>query len=225
MRKAILGILFLILYFGVSAAIYFASAGRTDFPLAWAYFGINLGTGVIFSMVLETVNPGLIAERFKPGPGEQDRVFKIGSSIVTVLMLVVAGLDVGRYHSSGPVAPGLQIAALVFVFLGYAFMAWATLTNRFFSSAVRLQSDRAQVVIDSGPYRFVRHPGYLGAVPYLAFGGLALGSWLATVIAGVPMIVILLRRTALEDKMLLEGLAGYKEYAARVKYRLAPGIW
>jgi protein-S-isoprenylcysteine O-methyltransferase Ste14 len=88
-----------------------------------------------------------------------------------------------------------------------------------------LQSDRGQVVVDSGPYRFVRHPGYLGAVPYLGLGGLALGSRLATVIAGVPMIAILLRRTAVEDKMLLEGLAGYKEYAARVKYRLAPGIW
>jgi protein-S-isoprenylcysteine O-methyltransferase Ste14 len=104
-------------------------------------------------------------------------------------------------------------------------MAWATLANRFFSSAVRLQTDRGQVVVDSGPYQFVRHPGYTGAIPYLVFGGLALGSWLATVIAGVPMIVILLRRTVLEDKMLLEGLAGYKEYAARVKYRLAPGIW
>ena len=225
MRKAILGILFLILYFGVSAAIYFVSAGRTNLPLAWAYFGINLGTGVIFSIVLEIVNPGLIAERFKPGPGEQDRVFKIGSSILTVLMLVVAGLDVGRYHWSGPVAPWLQIAALVFVFLGYLFMAWATLTNRFFSSAVRLQTDRGQVVVDSGPYRLVRHPGYAGAIPYLAFGGLALGSWLATLIAGVPMIVILQRRTLLEDKMLREGLSGYKEYAARVKYRLAPGIW
>jgi protein-S-isoprenylcysteine O-methyltransferase Ste14 len=225
MRKAILGILFLMLYFGVSTAIYFASAGRTDFPLGWAYFLINLGTGVIFSIVLEIVNPGLIAERFKPGPGEQDRVFKIGSSILTVLMLVVAGLDVGRYHWTGPVAPWLQIAALVFVFLGYLFMAWATLANRFFSSAVRLQTDRGQVVVDSGPYQFVRHPGYTGAIPYLVFGGLALGSWLATVIAGVPMIVILLRRTVLEDKMLLQGLAGYKEYAARVKYRLAPGIW
>ena len=225
MRKAILGILFLILYFGVSAAIYFVSAGRTNLPLAWAYFGINLGTGVIFSIVLEIVNPGLIAERFKPGAGEQDRVFKIGSSILTVLMLVVAGLDVGRYHWTGPVAPWLQIAALVFVVLGYLFMAWATLTNRFFSSAVRLQTDRGQVVVDSGPYRLVRHPGYAGAIPYLAFGGLALGSWLATLIAGVPMIVILLRRTLLEDKMLREGLAGYKEYAARVKYRLAPGIW
>jgi hypothetical protein len=82
MRKAILGILFLILYFGLSAAIYFASAGRTDLPLAWAYFLINVGTGVVFNAILEIVNPGLIAERFKPGPGEQDRVFKIGSSIL-----------------------------------------------------------------------------------------------------------------------------------------------
>ena len=225
MSKATLGIVFLILYFGVAAAIYFASAGRTDFPLAWAYFGINLGTGVIFSIVLERVNPGLIAEGFKPGPGEQDRVFKIGTSILMVVMLVSAGLDVGRYHWSGKVAPWLQIAALVCVFLGYLFTAWATLTNRFFSSAVRLQSDRGQVVIDSGPYRFVRHPGYTGAIPYLAFGGLALGSWVATLIAGVPMILILLRRTLLEDKMLREGLSGYKEYAARVKYRLVPGIW
>ncbi len=138
MRKAILGILFLILYFGVSAASYFASAGRTDLPLAWAYFLINLGTGVIFSVILEIMNPGLIAERFKPGPGEQDRVFKIASSILTVLMLVVAGLDVGRYHRSGPVAPWLQIAALVFVVLGYLFMAWATTGQPvlFFSGAV-----------------------------------------------------------------------------------------
>ena len=75
----------------MSAAIYFASAGRTNLPLAWAYFGINFGIGVIFSIVLEIVNPGLIAERFKPGAGVQDRVFKIGRSILTVLMLVVTG--------------------------------------------------------------------------------------------------------------------------------------
>jgi protein-S-isoprenylcysteine O-methyltransferase Ste14 len=126
-------------------------------------------------------------------------------------MLVVVGLDVGRYHWTGPVAPWLQIAVLVFVLLGYLFMAWATLTNRFFSSAVWLQTDRGQVVVDAGPYRLVRHPGYAGAIPYLAFSGLALGSWLATLIAGVPMIVILRRRTLLEDKMLQEELAGYKE--------------
>jgi protein-S-isoprenylcysteine O-methyltransferase Ste14 len=225
MRKAILGIVFLILYFAVSAAIYFVSAGRTDFPVAWAYFAINIAAGAIFSVILERVNPGLIAERFKPGPGEQDRVFKTSFSILMLLMLVFAGLDVGRYHWSGRIAPWLQIISLVLALLGYLLAAWATLANRFFSSAVRLQADRGQVVIDSGPYRFVRHPGYAGAIPYLVFGGLALGSWVATLIAGVPMIVILLRRTLLEDKMLREGLSGYKEYVDRVKYRLLPGIW
>ena len=225
MRKAIFGILFLILYFGVSAAIYLASAGRKDLPLAWVYFGLNLGVGIVSTVVLEIVSPGLIAERFKPGPGERDRVFKIGSMICTVLMLVVAGLDVGRYHWSGPVAPWLQIAALIAVFLGYGLMTWAVFTNQFFSSAVRLQADRGQVVIDSGPYRFVRHPGYTGAIPYLAFGGLALGSWFATVVSGVPMIAILLRRTLLEDKMLREGLSGYQGYASKVKHMLIPGIW
>ena len=96
----------LILYFGVSAAIYFVSAGRTNLPLAWAYFGINFGTGVIFSIVLEILNPGLIAERFKPGAGVQHRVFKIGSSILTVLMLVVTGSmcwPVPLDRSGGPV--------------------------------------------------------------------------------------------------------------------------
>ncbi len=101
--------------------------------------------------------------------GEQDRVLKIDISILTVLMLVVAGLDVGRYLWTGPVGPWLPIAALVIVVLGYLFMAWATQTNRFFSSAVRLQTDRGQVVVDSDPYRLVRHPGYARAIRYLAF--------------------------------------------------------
>jgi protein-S-isoprenylcysteine O-methyltransferase Ste14 len=225
MRNVIFGMFFLILYFGVSAAIYFVSAGRTDLPVAWLYFGLNLALGMVSTYFLERVSPGLIVERFRPGPGERDRVFKIASSIFIVLMLVTAGLDVGRYHWNGPVALWLQIAALLAVFLGYGFMTWAVFTNRFFSSAVRLQADRGQVVIDSGPYQFVRHPGYTGAIPYLAFGGLALGSWFAAFISGLPMIVILLRRTLLEDRMLREGLSGYSAYASRVRYRLIPGVW
>lgn len=225
MRKVIFGMFFLILYFGVSAAIYFVSAGRTDLPVAWLYFGLNLVLGMVSTYLLERVSPGLIAERFRPGPGERDRVFKIGTSLLTILMLVVAGLDVGHYHWSGPVALWLQIAALLAVFLGYGFMTWAVFTNRFFSSAVRLQADRGQVVVDSGPYQFMRHPGYTGAIPYLAFGGLALGSWFSAFLSGVPMIAILLRRTRLEDRMLREGLSGYGAYASRVKYRLIPGVW
>jgi protein-S-isoprenylcysteine O-methyltransferase Ste14 len=225
MSKLVLGILFLIAYYLASAALYFFSAGRHDLPLAWAYFGANLLLGIISSVMIHRANPDLIGERFKPGPGEQDKVFKIGSTILTIAMLVLAGLDVGHYHWTAPVPRSAQIAALVVVALGYVFISWAVITNRFFSSAVRLQPDRQQVVIDGGPYAYVRHPGYSGAIPYLAFAGLALGSWLSTLATGIPFLLLTLRRILIEDAMLHKGLPGYEEYASRVKYRLIPGIW
>lgn len=225
MKKLVLGIFFLIVYFGASAACYFFSAGRYDLSLAWAYFGANLVLGIISSVLIHRASPDLIGERFKPGPGEQDKVFKIASGSLTVSMLVLAGLDVGRYHWTAPVAYPIQIAALVVVALSYVFISWAVITNRFFSSAVRLQPDRKQVVIDTGPYAYVRHPGYSGAIPYLAFAGLALGSWLSTLATGIPFLLLTLRRILIEDAMLHKGLPGYEEYAARVRYRLIPGIW
>lgn len=132
MSKSILGILAIVAYLAVSATIYFASAGRTDLPLAWYYFGFNLALGLGFSMALARSSPDLIAERIKPGHGEQDHVFKIASTILTTLMMVLAGLDVGHYRWTAPVAPSVQIAALVATLLGYAFISWGVLSNRFF---------------------------------------------------------------------------------------------
>jgi protein-S-isoprenylcysteine O-methyltransferase Ste14 len=114
---------------------------------------------------------------------------------------------------------------LIISLSGYSITAWAVLTNRFFSSAVRLQPDRQQVVIDTGPYAYLRHPGYSGAIPYMILGPLALSSWLSTILGGIPLLIIIFRRIILEDAMLRSGLPGYAEYAARVKYRLIPGIW
>lgn len=225
MRKSILGILALVAYLAVSAFFYFLCAARMDLPIAWYYFGLNLALGLVFSIVLARTNPDLIAERMKPGPGEQDRVFKIASSILTLLMMILAGLDVGQYHWTAPVAPGVQIAALLATLFGYGFISWGVLTNRFFSSAVRLQPDRHQFVVDKGPYAFIRHPGYTGAIVYMGLTGLALGSWLASLVAGVPIFLLFLRRTILEDKMLRKGLPGYEEYAQRVRFRLLPGVW
>lgn len=225
MSKSILGILAIVAYLAVSATIYFASAGRTDLPLAWYYFGLHLALGLVFSMALARSSPDLIAERIKPGPGEQDHVFKIASTILTTLMMVLAGLDVGHYRWTAPVAPSVQIAALVATLLGYAFISWGVLSNRFFSSAVRLQPDRQQVVIDKGPYAIIRHPGYTGAILYMCLTGVALGSWLSMLVAGVPIFLLFLRRTILEDAMLRKGLPGYEEYAKRVRYRLMPAIW
>ena len=225
MNKSILGTLLLIAYWVVSAAMYFASAGRADLPIAWFCFGFNIVLGLLLSILLALLSPGLIAERIKPGPGEQDRIFKIASSILTPLMLVLAGLDVGRYHWLGPVSPAIQITALVATVIAYGFISWAVVTNRFFSSAVRLQPDRQQVVVDKGPYAVIRHPGYTGTLVYMSLTGLALGSWLATAVAGIPLALLILRRTTLEDAMLRKGLPGYEEYARRVRYRLLPGIW
>jgi len=182
MRKTILGILFLILYFGVSAAIYFVNAGRTNLPLAWAYFGINLGTGVIFSIVLEIVNPGLIAERFKPGPG------RAGSSLQDCQQHP-DGSDAGCGGvRCGPVPlerPGRPVAADRRTGLGVSgiFVHGVGHDGQpvlLFSGAV---ADRPR----SGGGRLRAVPirtssGYTGAIPYLAFGGLALGSWLAILI-------------------------------------------
>jgi len=224
-NKSILAVFLILAYLALSAAIFFACAGRTDLPLAWLYFGLNTGLAVLFGILVARISPDLMAERIKPGPGDRDRNFKLANTFLTILRLVLAGLDVGHYHWTAPVAPAVQIAALALVFLGYDLTTWAVLTNRFFSSAIRLQPDRHQVVIDKGPYAYIRHPGYTGAIPFLALSGLALGSWLSTLVTGIPVFFLIIRRTLLEDAMLRKGLDGYEEYAGRVKYRLIPGVW
>jgi protein-S-isoprenylcysteine O-methyltransferase Ste14 len=137
--------------------------------------------------------------------------------------MIVAGLD----HRFGwsPVFPlWLIVLGIFLTALGYAISAWAFIENRFFSSVVRIQTERGHVVCDSGPYRIVRHPGYAGNILPLLGIVLALGSvW--TVIPAVVALVIAILRTALEDRTLQEELLGYREYAHHVRYRLFPGIY
>ena len=225
MNKILLGNLFLLIYMGVSAAVFCLAAGRWDFPLVWVFFGLNATAGTATTWLLARYSPGLVEERLRPGPGEQDRWFKLQSTILTVFLLVLAGLDAGRYHWTAPIRPAVQIGAIVASFVCYCLMTWAVFTNRFFSIAVRLQPDRKQVVVKTGPYRYVRHPGYAAGLPYIALQGLALGSPLASVLGGLPFVWMLYRRTLLEDGMSMSGLPGYAEYAERVRYRWIPGLW
>jgi protein-S-isoprenylcysteine O-methyltransferase Ste14 len=96
--------------------------------------------------------------------------------------------------------------------------------NRYFSSIPRIQSERGHQLISGGPYRFVRHPGYLTALVAATASGIALGSWLSTII--VPLAVVgIVRRTVVEERLLSHGLPGYADFAARIRYRLVPGIW
>jgi protein-S-isoprenylcysteine O-methyltransferase Ste14 len=205
----------------VVGAILFGCAGRWDVPTFWVFLAVWMAAGVAGAWVID---PDLIAERVLPGPGGRDYGWTALFLPLALGQFVVAGLDVGRYHWSDTVPLAVQVVGLVAMGAALAVAIWASAVNRFFSSVIRIQTERGHRVVTSGPYRFVRHPAYAVA-PFLLVGtGLALSSWLAAAI-GVLMMPLLLRRTVVEDRILREELTGYADYAARVRYRLLPGVW
>ena len=205
------------------AAILFGSAGRIDLPFFWAYV-VLLGGFTIFTLL--TVSRELIEERVRPAAHGRDNLTLLRTIAFVVFLgqWIVAGLDVGRFHGSAAVPTAVQALALVGLAAVFAIWHWAMRVNPFFSVAVRLQRERGHRVVSAGPYRFVRHPGYAAFVLLGWCGALALGSWWAAAFH-VAVIVLFVRRAALEDRMLLEELEGYREYAARVRYRFLPGVW
>jgi len=202
-------------------AILFGCAGRWDLPMFWAYLGVWAVSILVGVLV---VDPTLIQERIRPGPGGKDYATAILCTPLWLGQYVVAALDVGRYHWSDAVSPAVQLFALLAMTAGMAVVVWAEAVNRFFSPVIRIQTERGHHVITTGPYRYLRHPGY-AACPFLFIGGgLVLGSWLAALI-GLIMVLPILRRTAEEDRILREQLDGYAAYAQEVRYRLFPGVW
>jgi protein-S-isoprenylcysteine O-methyltransferase Ste14 len=220
-RTYVRGILGGALFVVLIGAILFGLAGRWELPMFWAYLGVWLGAMVAGMLV---VDPTLIQERMWPGPGGKDYATVILLSLSLVGQCAVAALDVGRYHLSDSVPFLVQIIAFVAMIAGAAVVVWAEAVNRFFSPVIRIQSERGHHVITTGPYRYVRHPGYAACPLLLVGGALVLGSYLAAAI-GVLMCVPFVRRTIVEDRILHEQLEGYREYAQRVKYRLFPGVW
>ena len=195
---------------------------------AWVYSLLIVTAGIGGRIWAERRHPGLTAERQNI---EKMQSAKAWDKVLAPLMalsisfplVIVAGLD----HRLGwsPVFPlWLIVLGFILISLGYAFAAWAFVENRFFSSTVRIQTDRGHVVCDSGPYRIVRHPGYAGNILPLAGIVLALGStW--TLIPAMVALIITVIRTTLEDRTLQDELPGYRDYARRVRYRLIPGIF
>jgi protein-S-isoprenylcysteine O-methyltransferase Ste14 len=170
----------------------------------------------------------LQADRMKFGRGQQvapwDRVLApLMAFSVVYPLVIVAALD-HRHGWTTPLPTWVNVVGLLLCALGYGFGTWALVENRFFSSTVRIQTDRGHQVCDSGPYRFVRHPGYAGTVLAVVGIPLALDTLWAFVAAGFALIVSVIR-TALEDRTLMKELVGYREYARRVRYRLFPGLW
>ena len=146
-------------------------------------------------------------------------------NIVLFAHWIIAGLDRGRLHWTDSVPLWLQALGLFIIVAGYALAFWAMIVNRFFSSVVRIQSDRGQYVVTGGPYAFVRHPGYSAGILILAASGVALGSWLAAAFLAAVSFPFLFYRVINEDRVLRSQLPGYADYAQRVRWRLVPGIW
>jgi protein-S-isoprenylcysteine O-methyltransferase Ste14 len=204
----------------VQAATLFGAAGRIDIIEFWVYVAILAAVSALSLIVLD---PDLMQERMRPG-GRRVGLRFLPVVIVMFLHWAVAGLDRGRLHLSDTVPPGLEAVALTLFASAWIVFVWAMYVNRFFSPIPRIQSERGHAVITAGPYRFLRHPGYTAALLAAATSGIALGSWISTFIAPIALI-LLLRRTTVEDRMLQRDLPGYADYAARVRYRLVPGIW
>ena len=195
---------------------------------AWLYSLLIVVAGIGGRIWAEQRHPGLMAERQKIENIQNAKPWdKVLAPLMAVSigypMVFVAGLD-HRYNWSSEFPLWLIVIGFILISFGYAFAAWAVAENRFFSSVVRIQTDRGHMVCDSGPYRFVRHPGYAGNILALFGIVLALGSVWTLIPAAVASIIAVIR-TVLEDRTLKEELPGYRDYARHVRYRLIPWIY
>lgn len=203
----------------------FWPAGRLDWWAAWAVILLTLAWSTATAIVILRINPELLADRLGPRKGAKPWDVAIMSiiGVTTLLRLIVAGFD-QRFGWTGGIPVAAQVAALIVAALGYALVVWATASNAYFSQVVRIQSERAHAVATGGPYRTVRHPGYLGTILCELAMPVLLASWWALLVGGLNAILFIVR-TALEDRTLQAELSGYGEYARRVRFRLLPGIW
>jgi protein-S-isoprenylcysteine O-methyltransferase Ste14 len=209
-------------------AILFLCAGRLDWVWGWVFLGLLAVVLASHVVILVPINPELLAERSKgilqeDAKGWDKWITMFAAGMGTGGSWVVASLDV-RFEWSAAVPLALHVGGLVGSILGWALFMWAMGANAFFSEAVRIQEERGHTVQTGGPYRFVRHPGYVGATLALLAAPLLLGSLWALIPAGLAAIGYVVR-TALEDRTLQEELDGYKEYTQQTRYRLLPGIW
>lgn len=224
-RLVTLYILDQLLSVAAMAVALFWSAGRVDWWPAWAAIAVWLVFFTVTDILLLRFNPQLIAERLKPPPGAKtwDKTIMSLFRLLTLARYIIAGLD-QRYGWTLGFPLAAQLAGLLVCFLSYALLAWAMTSNAFFSQFVRIQSERGHAVVTHGPYRYVRHPAYLGMLFFELAMSLLLASWWSAIpsILGAALLIL---RTALEDRTLQAELTGYADYAHQVPYRLFPGLW
>ena len=210
----------------LTAVLLFLTAGTIRWGWGWVYLALICAVLLVYTRTLLALHPDLIEERRQPPPDAKawDKpLVAILAVAGPVAQIVVCGLD-HRAGFSPPMTAGWHLAGAAAVAFGGAFTNWAVAHNRFFSGLVRIQRDRGHVVVDSGPYRLMRHPGYAGSILHTLGTSFLLGSWWSLAVA-LPVIAVMGVRTALEDRTLRAELDGYEGYARRVRFRLLPGVW
>lgn len=207
-------------------ALLFGAAGRVDWERGWifvALYVVGMGTT---GVVVKRANPDLLEARAKWRRKDTkpfDKVFLAAFVPLSTVQPAIGALDVVRFGWSHMAEWWLWAGIALFV-AGMALMAWSMVANRHAETTVRIQTDREHSVVTHGPYRFVRHPMYVGAISMYVSSAMILGSEWALWLAGV-IAVMFVWRTALEDRTLRRELPGYEEFAARTRYRLLPGVW
>jgi protein-S-isoprenylcysteine O-methyltransferase Ste14 len=216
-----------IVWFGFMGAIIISAAGTMRYAGGWLWLGEMVALSVVLGLHGVRVDPGLLKERLKP-PIQKDQPLADKLVLIPVLILFFAGMgfmaaDAARWHWS-MMPPFVQWTGCGLILAAVMFMYWTMRTNSFAAPVVKIQRDRGQMVVTTGPYAIVRHPLYFGALFYIAGTSLVLGSWWGLLMVPV-LAVLLVVRIGIEEKTLRMGLEGYDEYVRRVRWRLVPFIW
>ena len=211
----------------IQIAVFFFSAGRIIDARPWIFFSASFLHYSFSTAVQYKLNPELLVQRLKrkrEGSKLWDEILmRVTNLTVVILIPVIAGLDVGRFLWSS-LDVYFAVVGLALFIVNTVLINWAMLVNPYFEQTVRIQKDRGHQVITGGPYKIVRHPGYLAAILYTLSIPLIIGSLYTFIPVGIYVLLIVVR-TLLEDRTLHRELNGYSEYARRVKYRLLPWLW
>jgi len=223
--RMVVGVIVFLLY---TPLVLFITSGQLDWWMAWVYSILSVVLSLGSRVLMARRHPDLVAERasYRDAEGVKEwdkKLVPLVAQVGPFLMLVVAGLD-KRFGWSPYLPIWVLLTALGVAILGFTFSTWALMENRYFSSVVRIQTDRGHTVCNSGPYQYVRHPGYAGGLIWYLMTPLILGSLWAYV-PTICVVALTVLRTSLEDKTLRAELPGYNEYVGQTRYRLVPGIW
>lgn len=218
LAREIFGTLFL-------AAILFWGSGHLDWTMAWALIGVYVVWIGATAILLMPTAPGVLAERAQRKFSDKrwDNIILSLFGVTSLAKYIVAALDY-RYGWTQSFPFWLQIGGMIVASIGYALVTWGMTANAFFSVVNRIQNERGHQVATTGPYHFIRHPGYLGSILFDLGSPIMLNSTWA-LLFGVAGALLMAIRTAWEDQSLHRELPGYAEYAQKTRYRLIPGVW